>query len=57
MSLCLCYVYMACWVHHLPKWFPMELLDSHDKHGHDILRLFDVSTNFSFTTSEPKRNY
>ena len=26
-------------------------------HGHDILRLFDVLPNFSFITSETKRDY
>ena len=26
-------------------------------HGHNILRLFDTSPNFIFTTSEMKRDY
>ena len=26
-------------------------------HGHNILRLFDVSPNFPFTTIETKRHY
>ena len=26
-------------------------------HGHNILRLFDASPNFIFTTSEMKRDY
>ena len=28
-----------------------------DNSGHNILRLFEVSTNFAFTTSETKRDY
>ena len=28
-----------------------------DNYGHNILRLFDVSPNFSFTTSETNRDY
>ena len=28
-----------------------------DNHGHNILRIFDVFPNFTFTTSETKLDY
>ena len=32
-------------------------MDFADNPGHDILRVFDVLLNFTFTTSETKRDY